>query len=80
MGGRAVGSRKARLLLGLAAAISAAACFALAEARSAEANQAEKIFESLYGDQVRAAQATREPDDDLALAAKLLGAAAIPPE
>ena len=41
----------------------------------AEADEAAKIFDSLYGHKVKAAQATRATADDLELAGQLLEAA-----
>ncbi|MEX2213805.1 MAG: hypothetical protein WD768_06745 [Phycisphaeraceae bacterium] len=40
-----------------------------------EEAEARRVFESLYGQRVKAAQATREPADDVALAGQLLEAA-----
>lgn len=45
------------------------------EAATAEAEKAAQVFQSLYGDELKRVAATRDVGDDLALAAKLLGAA-----
>jgi len=45
------------------------------EAATAEAEKAAQVFQSLYGDELNRVAATRDVGDDLALAAKLLGAA-----
>ena len=60
-----------RIILGAGAL---AACCAAARAQDPNAAALE-VFQSLYGEQVRAVQATGKSDDDVELAGKLLSAA-----